>query len=245
MSLEATKIEAQTSSGTRIRVPVLLERKDGRIYFWDGKVGTKTRYGLMAEVKAMRGAHFHGYNDEGEYAKTKVWSVDDCQRNRFQIGYLCGEDVYAWFDRPLVRHEYRPLTRGGVPQTFMPHQADMADAGLTYHYQIFGAEMGTGKTLAAQMVIEKSGVDLVWWAGPKTSIPNIKREFKLWGFPFDRIQVEFFTYEGLVRVMDEWDGSQPLPRFFVADESSRCKNDTSQRSALSEKTAYGRFCVQN
>ena len=60
------------------------------------------------------------------------------------------------------------------------------------------------------MVIEKSGVDLVWWAGPKTSIPNIKREFKLWGFPFDRIQVEFFTYEGLVRVMDEWDGSADL-----------------------------------
>ena len=163
--------------------------------------------------------------------------MDDCQRNRFQIGYLCGEDVYAWFDRPLMRHEYRPLTRGGVPQTFMPHQADMADAGLTYHYQIFGAEMGTGKTLAAQMVIEKSGVDLVWWAGPKTSIPNIKREFRLWGFPFDRIQVEFLTYEGLVRLMDEWDGSQTLPRFFVADESSRCKNDTSQRSKACQKLA--------
>ena len=43
MSLESVKVEAQTSSGTRIRVPVLLERKDGRIYFWDGKVGTKTR----------------------------------------------------------------------------------------------------------------------------------------------------------------------------------------------------------
>ena len=26
---------------------MLLERKDGRIYFWDGKVGTKTRYGLI------------------------------------------------------------------------------------------------------------------------------------------------------------------------------------------------------
>ena len=159
MSVESVKIEATTSSGTRIRLPVLLERKDGRIYFWDGKVGTKTRYGLTSEVKAMRGSHFHGYDDEGEYAKKMVWSVDDCQRNRFQIAYLCGEDVYAWFDRPLVRHQYRPLTRGGVPQTFMPHQADMADAGLTYHYQIFGAEMGTGKTLAAQMVIEKSGVN--------------------------------------------------------------------------------------
>ena len=153
-----------------------------------------------------------------------------------QIGFLAGKPVYAWFDRPFERHEYRPLFRGGVPQTYMPHQADMSDAALTYHYQIFGAEMGTGKTLAAQMVIEKSGVDLVWWVGPKTSIPNIKREFKLWGFP-SHIQVEFFTYEGLVRVMDEWDGSQPLPRFFVADESSRCKNDTSQRSKAVQKLA--------
>ena len=84
--------------------------------------------------------------------------------------------------------------------------------------------MGTGKTLAAQMVIEQSGVDWWWWVGPKTSLPNIKREFRMWGFPFDRIQVEWFTYEGLVRVMDEWDGSQPLPPGLICDESSRCKN---------------------
>jgi len=237
MSIETAKMEYMTSSGKQYRSPVVLERRDGRIYFWDGKVGTKTKFELSREIKAMRGAHYHGYEDEGEYAKKKVWSVDDCQRNRMQIGYLCGENVYAWFDRPLQRFTYRPLTRGGVPQALMPHQADMADAGLTYHYQIFGAEMGTGKTLAAQMVIEKSGVNLVWWAGPKTSLPNIKREFKLWGFPFEKCQIEFFTYEGLVRVMDEWDGSQPLPRFFVADESSRCKNDTSQRSKACQKLA--------
>ena len=37
--------------------------------------------------------------------------------------------------------------------------------------------------------------------------------------------------------MDEWDGSQTLPRFFVADESSLCKNDTSQRSKACQKLA--------
>ena len=28
-------------------------------------------------------------------------------RNRFQLGYLKGEDVYAWFDREVVKHEYQ------------------------------------------------------------------------------------------------------------------------------------------
>jgi hypothetical protein len=228
MSIEEIKMTTRTSSGTLNRVSATLEYADGRIYF------LKSPYSLKDEIKAMTGSRWHGYDEE---EPRKIWSVDDCQRNRFQLGFLCGEDVYAWFDRPLVRHEYRPLTRGGVPQTFMPHQADMADAGLTYHYQIFGAEMGTGKTLAAQMVMEMAGADLWWWAGPKTSLPNIKRELKLWGFPFDRIQVEFFTYEGLVRVIDEWSGEQTLPRGFIADESSRCKNHTSQRSKACQKLA--------
>ena len=238
MSVEIVKLPFTTEQGSKCLATTALETRDGRIYFWgEGRVGTNTHFKLsQQEIRPMHGARYHGYDEDGPYPKKKVWSIDDCQRNRMQIGFLAGKPVYAWFDRPLERHEYRPLFRGGVPQTYMPHQADMSDAALTYHYQIFGAEMGTGKTLAAQMVIEKSGVDLVWWVGPKTSIPNIKREFKLWGFP-SHIQVEFFTYEGLVRVMDEWDGSQPLPRFFVADESSRCKNDTSQRSKAVQKLA--------
>ena len=74
---------------------------------------------------------------------------------------MCGEDVFAWFDRELVRHEYqRPL---------MPHQKDLTDAGLTYHFQFWAAEMGTGKTLSAQELIERSGVQDWFWIGPKTS----------------------------------------------------------------------------
>lgn len=226
MATEEVKMTVRTASGTLIRVPATLEYVDGRIYF------LKSPFALKDEIKAMAGSRWHGYEDPPR----KMWSVEDCQRNRFQLGWLCGEDVYAWFDRPLVRHQYRQFLRAGLAAEVMPHQFDLADAGLTYHYQIFAAEMGVGKTLAAQMVIENSGVDRVWWIGPKTSIPNIKREFKLWGFP-DRIQVEWFTYEGLVNVMDDWDGLQPVPRFFVADESSRCKNATAQRSKACQKLA--------
>ena len=101
-----------------------------------------------------------------------MWSVADCHRNRFQLGYLKGEDVYAWFDREVVKHDYtRPLKE---------HQKDLADHFLTYHYGIMAAEMGVGKTLAAQEVMERSGIKYWWWIGPKTSLANIKREFKLW-----------------------------------------------------------------
>jgi len=218
--IENIKMTVRTSSGTLIRVPALIERKDSRVYF------LKSPYALKDEIKAMRGSKWHGYDEEDP---RKMWSVDDCQRNNFQLAFLCGEDVYAWFDRPLIQHDYeRPL---------MPHQCDMSDGGLTYHYQIFAAEMGTGKTLSAQEVMERSGINLWWWAGPKTSIPNIKRELKKWQFPFDRIQVEFFTYEGLVRVVDEWAPDAVPPMGFIEDESSRTKNSTSQRSRACQRLA--------
>ena len=180
MSVVQTKLRTTTSSGTPILVSATLEYKDGRIYF------LKSPYSLKDEIKAMRGSRWHGYEEENPQ---KIWSVEDCQRNRFQLSFLMGEDAYAWFDRPLVRHDYaRPLK---------DHQKDLSDAGLTYHYHIFAAEMGTGKTLSAQEVIERSGVDWWFWVGPKTSLPNIQREFRKWQFPFDRFNVEFFTYEGL------------------------------------------------
>ena len=130
MSVVQTKLRTTTSSGTPILVSATLEYKDGRICF------VKSPYSLKDEIKAMRGSRWHGYDEENPQ---KIWSVEDCQRNRFQLSFLMGEDAYAWFDRPLVRHEYaRPLK---------DHQKDLSDAGLTYHYHIFAAEMGTGKTL--------------------------------------------------------------------------------------------------
>ena len=46
----------------------------------------------------------------------KIWSVArTAKRNRFQLDYLQGKDVYAWFERELIRQRihFRPL---------MPHQ---------------------------------------------------------------------------------------------------------------------------
>jgi SNF2 family DNA or RNA helicase len=96
--------------------------------------------------------------------------------------------------------------------------------------------MGTGKTLAAQMVIEMSGKPLWWWAGRRPACPT-SSVIQAVGLPVRPVQVEFFTYEGLVRVMDEWDGRGTVPFGFIGDESSRCKNCTSQRSRACQKLA--------
>ena len=224
---EQIKLETRTSAGTILRMPATIDYVDGRIEF------VKSPFALKDEIKAMAGSKWHGYDDENP---RKIWSVTDCQRNRVQLAYLMGEDVYAHFDQEIQQHEYRSLTRNGKPMSLMSQQIEMANGGLTYHYQIWAAEMRTGKTLAAQMVIEKSGVDLVYWVGPKTSLPNIRREFKMWGFPTS-IEVEFITYEGLVRIVDEWDDSKELPKFLVLDESSRCKHHTSQRSQACQRFA--------
>lgn len=223
-----TKLIHTTSSGSRLKSPATLEFADGRIFF------LKAPFALKDEIKAMKGSKWHGHlEDDGR----KIWSVDDCFRNRFQLGYLMGEDVYEWFDRPLVRHKYREYARNGKPVSPMPHQFDLADSGLTYHYQIWGASMGTGKTASAQMVIEHSNVDHWYWVGPKSSLPNIEREFRMWGFDASKITVEYMTYERLTRLMDEWKDGDFLPQGVIFDESSRCKTATSQRSKAAAKLA--------
>ena len=125
MSIEKIKIQTTTSSGRAILIPCTIERRDGQIFFVDAP------FSLKDEIKSMKGARWHGYETENP---VKQWSVEDCQRNNFQLALLMGEDKFAWFDRDLIQHEYtRPL---------MPHQKHMSDAGLTYHYQLWAAEMG-------------------------------------------------------------------------------------------------------
>ncbi len=128
MSIQNIKLQFRTASGSLIRTPAKIEVADGRINF------LKSAFALKDEIKAMKGSKWHGFD---ETDPRKIWSVKDCFRNQFQLNFLMGEDVYKWFDRPLECHEYqRPL---------MTHQKDMSDHGLTYHYQIWGAEMGVGK----------------------------------------------------------------------------------------------------
>ena len=225
--LVETKLIYRSSSGKLLKAPVTLEYKDGRIWF------VKSPFGLKDEIKAMGNSRWHGY----ETPKKMMWSVDDSFRNQFQLHFMMGENVYKWFEYDLVDHSYRDYYRNGKLEAVMPHQFDLANHGLTYHYQIWAAEMGTGKTLAAQMVIEKANINHWYWVGPKTSLPNIKREFAMWGFDPTIATIEYMTYEKLVRIMDEYKEGNPLPGGVIFDESSRLKTYTSQRSKAAFKLA--------
>ena len=143
-NIKEVKLTTRTSSGKLIRSAATLEYKDGRIWF------LKSPFSLKEEIKAMRGSRWHGHDEEDG---RKIWSVEDCPRNRFQLGFLMGEDVYAWFDRELIRHDYSGTRLNGEPKEMMPHQCDLSDSGLTYRYQLWAAEMGVGSMNVAGLSV--------------------------------------------------------------------------------------------
>lgn len=237
------ELQTETSRGTILAHKARIRVTPTRVFF------EKSPFALKDEIKAMTGAKWHGYERENP---KKQWSIDNCQRNWFQLKYLMGQDPYEWFERDLVQHEYPTFE---IPDPASPgetmlvgpraHQRLMADTGLTYHYQIWGAEMGTGKTLSAILVMMQSGVKDWFWVGPLKSMENIQLEFEKWGFPFDEINVKFTTYERLVKYMANRKPGDPLPQGLILDESSRLKSPNAQRSRATQdladqiRTEYG------
>ncbi len=216
MKIVESKWYTHTAKGRRIAKDVKMAFAKGRIEF------LVSPFEFKDEIKAMKGSRWHGYIEDDN---RKIWSVEDCFRNRFQIQYLCGEDPYEWFDQEVKHHEYtRPLRA---------HQREMGDHFLTYHYGIMAAEMGVGKTLVAISVMEMSGVKNWWFVAPKKVCEAIKREFKKWKLD-PSVNVELLTYEAFTRRMDEWTKDQPLPQGVVFDESSRLKTDGSHRTKAAQ-----------
>jgi hypothetical protein len=118
------KFIVETTSGKLLKKPGQILVTKTSIEF------LKSPFELKDEIKSMKGAKWHGFEDPPR----KIWTAANCFRNWVQLRLLLGEDVYGWFDQPVKQHEYqRPL---------MDHQKDLTDSALTYHYQIWGAEMG-------------------------------------------------------------------------------------------------------
>ena len=207
--IENTKLITESKNGKRYKHPCTLEYKDGKIWF------LKSPFALKDEIKAMKGSRWHGFDAPPQ----QIWSVIDCERNRFQLRCLKGENAYSWFDQPTQHYQYtRPL---------FDHQKVMADHILTYHYGILAVEMGCGKSLSAIEVMEKSGVDDWWYVAPKSALAAVEEEFEKWSL---NAVPQMMTYEGMKKRMLNWTSGDPAPVGVVFDESSRLKGSTSQRT---------------
>ena len=199
---------------------ITLDIHEDRIYF------SKSPYAMKDEIKAMRSPKWHGFNKENP---RKVWSVENCARNVFQLKALMGEDVYAWWDRPLIdTPEFeRPLAA---------QQVEMVRRILTYHYFILGAEMGLGKTLAAIEAMERSGKKNWWYVCPASAQVAATLEFEKWGLD-PSININMMSFEKLVNeVRYGWDNIV-CPDGIIIDESDRAKTPVTHIAKASQAMA--------
>lgn len=189
----------------------------------------------MDELKSMKGAQYHGYEGAPNrdiavsiFNEDKLWSVEDCTRNRFQLEYLQGGNPYAPWEKPLIDLTFeRPLR---------DHQKEMVAQVLTYHYVILACEMGTGKTLAAIEVMERSGFDDWWYVAPRSALKSVELELLNWDC---KIKPKLMTYNGLVKEMKNWPEGQYAPHGIVVDESQKVKTPTALRSQATQAIADG------
>lgn len=198
-------------------IPVQMWKESSRFFFKFGYNQT-----LMAEIKAMQGRKYHGYD---EINPRKLWSIPDTPRNRFQLSYLMGENPYDHYDKPL-------LTIDKFDRSVFEHQKEITAFELTRRCCIVAAEMATGKTLATIECIERSGITNWWWVGPKWALRAVQNEFKKWKA---KVQPIYFTYEALLKVTKQ--GNFILPEGIVFDEAAKIKNPQAQRSQAARHIA--------
>lgn len=191
-------------------IPARIESDDKRLYFNFGFNKT-----LLEEIKMMEGRKYHGFD---ELNPRKIWSVPITQRNSFQLQYLLGGDPYKAYDVPLLSvTTERPLRE---------HQKEMKAFIKTRHYCIVAGEMGVGKTLAMEEVIEDSGSDNWIWVAPRSALRSVELELEKWQC---KIKPRLYTYEGMKKLIADWQSGKQAPLGVVFDESQRLKNCTSQR----------------
>lgn len=228
----------KTRDGKKMIAPIkgLMLCDSGRVYIHFPYNKT-----LISEVKSFEGHHWHGKIPGSDYkpkplpkeflraaGTDKCWSIADTHRNRFQLDFLLGGNPYASYDAKITKLEYT--------RSLYLHQKEMTDFLFTRHYAIIAGEMGTGKTLCAIEVMERSGHTDWWYVAPKSVLRTIERELKVWGA---KIKPELMTYNRLVTLMKEWPEGNKAPHGVIFDESARIKTPTSQRAQAAKQLADG------
>ena len=213
---------------------------NGKINYIDNRAYLFTPYNkiLLDEIKSFDGSKWHGYDDE----PVKAWSIPLSTRNKFQLDFLLGGNPYTLYDSYLET----PVTHTIIYPEFK-HQTELVNHALSTHYCIWAAEMGTGKTLAALIVMIESGIKDWWWFGPKSALYAITLDIKKWRRWAEENNVPKYkypimpkvgTYNKLVKIMKEWDNSK-APQGVVFDEGSRLKTPTAQRTQAAMALADG------
>lgn len=215
-----------TYEGRVYKNKVTLEVTDDRIYF------IQSPFKFKDELKAcFRGNRWHGRPDEKPRPR-KIWSIDNCPGNIFQIQALAGNNPYEWFERPL---EDVVFNRDDILQ---PHQKDMVRRVLTYHYQILAAEQRLGKTLAVIEAMELSGKKNWWYVGPRSALESVELELEKWGLG-DTINLITMTPESLTEKVQYNFASikNNCPEGIILDESSYYKNPAAKRTVAAQSVA--------
>lgn len=196
---------------------------------------------LVAEIKSFEGHHWHGEIPNSDYkpkalpseflrkiGTNKCWSITDSHRNRFQFQALTGGNPYANYDAEIKKQDYI--------RSLYDHQKEMTDFLVARHYAIIAGEMGTGKTLCAIEVMERSGYTDWWYIAPKSVLKTIERELKVWNAT---VRPELMTYNRLVQLMKDWPEGNKAPHGIILDESARVKTPTSQRGQAAKQLSDG------
>lgn len=176
---------------------------------------------VTAEIKAtFEGYKWHGYENPDN--PDKRWSIPITQHNIWRFNFLTAKDKtvdpYTIYDGKFVEFESRfPLK---------PYQYEMSQFQVTRKRCILGAGMGTGKTLTTIASLEQLKARKIWWVAPRSALYSVELEFAKWQAD---LNVEFMTYEGMVKRVANWQRENQVPDALVIDESQRIKSYTSQR----------------
>ena len=220
MSKELTKFRV----GRRL-VKGYLDYQDNRVFIY-----TPYNKALLAEIKAFHDARWHGFEDP----PIKAWSIPLTERNKFQLEYLTGGNPYIKYD-----HYIKEAKTHEIIYPEYNHQTELVNQALSTNYCIWAAEMGTGKTLSALILMIESGIKDWWWFGPKSALYSVKLDVLKWkrwaeehNVPKDKYPVMpvFNTYNALTKIMKNWEDGDKAPQGVIFDESSRLKTPTAQRS---------------
>lgn len=213
------------SFNTKIRVGKYYEDLAVKVVTKDGKPAFRLSFGYNPAMIALIKTTFEGrrWNPQA-----KVWEIPMTERNIFRLEYLqgkyCSHDPYRLWANDHDHSEQILAYAKERGVTLMAHQVDMINLVMNNHWVLLGAEMGLGKTLVSILALEMLGSRNTLWFGPKSALVAARLEFNKWNTTINPIVM---TYEAGVKFIKE---AQITPDAIVCDESSRLKNEKTQRT---------------